>query len=483
MQYQTIFRVIGVLLMLFSVSMIPPFFIDAIYRDGAGNAFILGFFATFGTGFLMWNRFRKFYQHLKTRDGFVVVVLFWMVLSLFGALPLYIAHHPFDSFTNAMFEAVSGLTTTGATVYSGIEFLPHAIQFYRQELQFLGGMGIIVLAVAVLPMLGIGGMQLYRAETPGPMKDSKLTPRITETAKALWYIYLTLTLACALCYWLAGMNTFDAVSESFSTVSTGGFSTHDASFGFYHSKSIDLIACFFMFLGGVNFALHFLVLQRHKLVSYWEDIEFRTYYYIVFTTSFIAIVVLWWTQQYPTFSEAIVHGLFTVISLITTTGLSSTSLGHWPMALIMTIYLIAIIGACGGSTSGGVKVMRFILLCKQSMREMRRLVHPKAVYSIKFGRQTLPEHTVEAMWGFIAIFIAVFVIVLLLLLASGLDMPSALTADVATLANVGAGVGSVAHNFEHLTGFAKWVCIFAMLAGRLEIFTLLVLFTPAFWRR
>lgn len=483
MRYQTIFRIIGILLMMFSSSMLPPILMSIIYADGAGTAFILGFVVTFITGCLMWFRFRDFSQQLKTRDGFLIVVLFWSVLSIFGAIPLYIAHHPFNAFTNAMFEAVSGLTTTGASVYSKIDLLPHAIQFYRQELQFLGGMGIVVLAVAVLPMLGIGGMQLYRAETPGPMKDSKLTPRITQTAKALWYIYVTMTVACIMCYWFAGMNFFDAVCESFGTVSTGGFSIHDASLGFFNSPKINLIACFFMFISGINFALHFRMLQRHRLFSYWQDLEFRFYCYLLIIATTITIVTLWWLNTYPQTSTIFDHSLFSVISVITTSGLHTTTFNHWPIWLTVFLYFLALVGACGGSTSGGIKVMRFLLLCKQSMREMRRLIHPKGVFSIRFGIHSLPEHTVEAMWGFIAIFTASFVIVLLLLLAGGLQLDAAFSAAVASLGNLGIGFGSVTNGFEALSTFDKWVMIIAMLAGRLEIFTLLVLFTPAFWRK
>ena len=482
MQYSTIFRILGVLLMLFSISMLPPIFIANMYHDGGVLAFSYGFFLTAITGFLMWFRFRHDRNQLRTRDGFIIVVLFWTVLSLFGAVPLLIADHVHNSFTNSLFESVSGLTTTGASVLTGIDYLPHAIRFYRQELHFLGGMGLVVLAVAVLPMLGVGGMQLYRVETPGPMKDSKLTPRITETAKALWLIYVGLNVVCAVAYHLAGMSWFEAIGESFSTIATGGFSMHDISFAYYHSIPIDLVAVIFMILGGVNFTLHFVAFKRRSLRYYWRDIEFRVYMYIILLIFLICFTVIWLDGHFQQVSTAVVDTLFTVVSFATTTGLETTNYHPWPAMVAGLLMFVALIGACGGSTTGGIKLMRFILLAKQSMRELRRLVHPKAVYPLKYGRHTLPDSTVEAIWGFVAIYLALFVVSSLLLLLSGLDFKTALSASVAGLANAGAGFGGVAETFAHLSTFSKWVIIFDMLAGRLEVFTLLVLFTAMFWK-
>ncbi len=482
MQYKSILRIIGVLLMLFSISMLPPVGVSDIYHDGAGLAFVIAFSVTLLTGIILWLSFRDQNHHLTSRDGFMVVALFWLVLSLFGALPLIIAKHPHDSFTDAMFEAVSGLTTTGASVQTGLDFLPHAIRFYRQELQFLGGMGIIVLAVAVLPMLGVGGMQLYRAETPGPMKDSKLTPRITDTAKTLWYIYVGLTVLCCLAYWASGMNFFDAIGESFSTVSTGGFSMHDNSFGYYHNNLITIVAITFMFLGGVNFSLHFLSLKNISLKYYFADLELRWYISILLFTSIVTVTLLWLYHIYPNMEDAFFKGLFTVVSLSTTTGFVNAHFETWPSFVPILIMLMAMVGACGGSTSGGAKVMRCVLLAKQSTRELRRLVHPRAVVNIKFGRAILPENTINSMWAFIAIFITLGIVMTLALMATGMDLSTAFSSMVASLANCGAAIGSVTDTFKYISTPAKWIMIFGMFAGRLEVFTLLVLFTPTYWR-
>lgn len=482
MQYKTILRIIGILLMLFSMSMLPPVIVGEIYQDGASWAFLIAFSVTLLTGILLWLMFRNYNHHLTSRDGFMIVTLFWIVLSLFGALPLIIAKHPHDSFTDAMFEAVSGLTTTGASVQTGLAFLPHAIRFYRQELQFLGGMGIVVLAIAVLPMLGVGGMQLYRAETPGPMKDSKLTPRITDTAKTLWYIYVGLTAACCLAYWASGMDFFDALGESFGTVSTGGFSMHDNSFSYYHNNLIYGVAIIFMFLGGVNFSLHFLSLKNFSLKYYLADLEMRWYVAILAVTSIITVSILAFYHIYPSIIDAFFKGVFTVVSLATTTGFVNAHFETWPSFLPILIMLIAMIGACGGSTSGGAKVMRFVLLTKQSTRELRRLVHPRAIINIKFGRTALHENTINSMWAFIAIYISLGVLLTLALMATGLDLSTAFSSMVASLANAGAAIGSVTDTFKYIGTPAKWILIFGMIAGRLEVFTLLVLFTPMYWR-
>lgn len=468
--------------MMFSASMLPPVGVAWYFGDGGQTAFLWAFLFTLVTGFLVWLPVRQQRRELKTRDGFLVVVLFWTVLSLFGSLPFMMTHAPALNFTDAMFESVSGLTTTGTTVLAGIDTLPHAIRFYRQELQFLGGMGIIVLAVAILPMLGIGGMQLYRAETPGPMKDSKLTPRIAETAKALWFIYLGMTFLCALAYWSGGMTLFDAIGESFSTISTGGFSTHDQSFAFYQSTQIELIGVFFMICGSINFSLHFFALQRLSIRHYWKDEELRWFIYVLLIGALLCAAVLYQYQLYD-LKDASIKSLFNVVSLATTTGLTSAPFSEWPIFLPLLISVLGLIGGCASSTSGGVKIIRMLLMFKQGVREIRRLIHPKAVFTIKFGKRVLPEHVVQAIWGFIAMFIVLFVGLMLLLLATGVNLETAFGAVAACLSNAGAGIGDIASNFELLTNPAKWTLIFAMVAGRLEIFTLLILFLPSFWRR
>ena len=482
MQGAVVFRTLGVFLMLFSLSMLPPFAIALWYGDGAWKAFLAGFIATILTGFVAWLPYARQKIELKIRDGFIVVVLFWTVLSVFGALPLMLAEHPHLSLTDAVFEATSGLTTTGATVLDGIDYLPHAIKFYRQQLQFLGGMGIVVLAVAILPMLGVGGLQLYQAEVPGPAKDNKLTPRITQTAKALWYIYVGMTLVCMLCYWLAGMSLFDAIGESFSTISTGGFAMHDASFGFYNSEVINMVGAIFLILSGANFSLHFVTLQRKSLMHYWADDEFKTYLGVLFLATIITLVILLAGHVYSHSSAALGQTIFNVVSIFTTTGLTSAPVQSWPLFIPVMLMIGAMVGGCASSTTGGIKTMRMVLLYKQGMREIHRLIHPQAVIPIKFGNRTLSDQLMQVVWGFFAVYLTVFVFLILVLLAAGLDLQSAFGALVACLANVGVAIGDAANGFAGLNTTVKWTLVFAMIAGRLEIFTLLVLFTPAFWR-
>ena len=484
MQLGAIQRILGLLLMLFSTTMFPPALVSILYQDGFHLSFLLGFALTLITGLFMWFPARNNRRELRLRDGFVVVVMFWTVLGLFGALPFAIGAEPNLSISDAVFESISGLTTTGATVITGIDHLPHSLLYYRQQLQWLGGMGIIVLAVAILPMLGIGGMQLYRAETPGPMKDNKLTPRITETAKALWYIYLGLTITCMLAYWLAGMNFFDAIGHAFSTVAIGGFSTHDASMGYFqHKPLIEVIAIVFMFLSGINFALHFLAWRSKNIQTYLRDAEFRTYLTILALISLITVFYLHINATFDNFGRTMLHGVFQVVSIGTTTGFTTSNYAIWPGFLPVLLLFASFIGASAGSTGGGMKVIRFLLLLKQGMREITRLVHPNAVIPIKMGGKPLPENVINSVWGFFATYVAIFSIILLLLMVAGLDQVTAFSAVAATMNNLGPGLGDVALNYSTIPDFTKWVLCFAMLLGRLEIFTLLVLLTPAFWRK
>jgi trk system potassium uptake protein TrkH len=344
-------------------------------------------------------------------------------------------------------------------------------------------MGIIVLAVAVLPMLGIGGMQLYRAEAPGPVKDTKLTPRITETAKALWYIYLGLTVSCGAAYWLAGMNVFDAVSHAFSTVAIGGFSTHDASMGYFNNTGIEFIAIIFMLLSGVNFGLHFVAWRYKRLTPYLNDAEFKTYILVLFCASVVSIAYLHMTETFGSPGESIVEGLFQVVSIGTTTGFTTQEYHMWPGFLPVLLIYISFMGGCAGSTGGGIKVIRILLLFKQGVRELRRLVHPSAQFAVKFGNKPVPDNVIEAVWGFFAAYFAISTFMILLLMASGLNQDTAFSAVAACLNNLGPGLDEVGQNYASINDFAKWVLCLAMLLGRLEIFTLLVLFTPGFWRK
>jgi len=484
MQFRAILRIVGILVTIFSVTMIFPALIAAIYKDGGGLVFINSFAFCVTLGSIVWYQNRNYKKELKAKDGFLIVVLFWTVLGSVGALPFILSEQPDLSIAGAFFESFSGLTTTGATVIVGLDELPKALLFYRQFLQWLGGMGIIVLAVAVLPVLGIGGMQLYRAETPGPVKDSKMTPRIAETAKALWYIYLCLTVICAMAFWLAGMTIFDAISHSFSTIAIGGFSTHDSSMGHFDSPVINLITVVFLIIAGINFSLHFAAfsIKGFKPGSYFHDIELRAFLFVQLTLVAICFFILSAKGIYDSPEMALDKALFQAVSISTTAGFTTTSFQDWPLFLPVLLVFSSFIGGCAGSTGGGMKVVRIVLLYLQGMREMKRLVHPRAVYKIKLGKKVLPDRVIDAVWGFFSAYALVFVICMLALIATGMDELSAFSAVVATLNNLGPGLGQVAVHFGDVDDSAKWILVVAMLFGRLEVFTLLILFTPAFWR-
>lgn len=483
MQLAVIQRILGILLALFSLTMFPPLAISLFSSDGTTVPFMSAFALILSIGLILWFPVRKVNNELRLRDGFVVVVLFWVVLGISGSVPLILSDTPDLSITDAIFESISGLTTTGATIITGIDSLPLSILFYRQELQWLGGMGIIVLAVAILPMLGIGGMQLYRAETPGPVKDTKLTPRVTETAKALWYVYLSMTIACALAYWLAGMSLFDAVAHGFSTVSIGGFSTHDASMGYFNNGAIESVAIFFMFFSGINFSLHFMAWRHTNVKPYWYDAELRTYLSILLLICFICVSYHLMVSGYENIGKVIKDSLFQTVSIATTTGFTTTEYQSWPGFLPLLLLFSSFIGACAGSTGGGMKVIRIMLIFKQGMREMKRLIHPSAIFIIKVGNKPIPERIIEAVWGFFAAYIAIFVLLLMALMATDIDQVTAFSALAACINNLGPGLGDVSQHYGDINDTAKWILCFAMLLGRLEIFTLLVLFTPTFWRR
>ena len=482
MQFVVIQRITGLLLMIFSTTLLPPIAVSLIYNDSAYYSFFYAFVITLVAGLIFWVPVRKVKRDVRLRDGFVIVTLFWTSLTIVGSLPLAIAETPHLSIVDAFFESMSGLTTTGATILSGIDYLPESIRYYRQQLQWLGGMGIVVLAVAVMPMLGIGGMQLYRAETPGPIKDSKLTPRITETAKALWYIYLGLTVACALAYYLAGMDLFDAVGHSFSTIAIGGFSTHDQSIGYFNSAAINAIAIFFMLLAGINFALHFMAWRARNILIYFRDAEVRTYAVILLTVCLVSVISLLYLGTYDNWQDTLNHGLFQVVSVATTTGFTTTGFAWWPLFLPVLLITASFIGGCASSTAGGMKVIRILLLVKQGRREIMRLIHPEAIIPIKVGGKPTEDRVINAVWGFFSLYVLSFGILSLIMASTGVDLVTAFSAVAACLNNLGPGLGSVAQDYAGISDMGKWVLCFAMLMGRLELFTLLVLFTPSFWR-
>ncbi|MFT6464494.1 TrkH family potassium uptake protein [Halopseudomonas laoshanensis] len=482
MQFTQIQRILGILLMLFSTSMLPAVAVGFFYGEQAREAFIVAFLITMVAGLVIWLPARHQRNELRTRDGYLIVVLFWLVLGLFGAVPLYLLDMPDLSIADSVFESFSGLTTTGATVITGLDTLPRTLLYYRQQLQWFGGMGIIVLAVAILPMLGVGGMQLYRAEMPGPLKENKLTPRIAETAKVLWYIYAGLTLVCALAYWAAGMSLFDAIGHSFSTVAIGGFSTHDASIGHYDSSLIELICILFMLISGINFALHFLAWRFRSVKSYWQDPECRAYILIIAALFIICAVILIHFQYYDVWTS-IRYAAFQTVSIATTTGFGVTDFSAWPTVLPFLLLYASFIGACAGSTGGGMKVIRVLLLYKQGSRETKKLLHPHGVFPVKLGNKAVPDRVVEAVWGFCAVYVFAFAVLFLVLLGTGLDFVTAFSALTACINNLGPGLGEVSTHYGELSSTVKWILSFAMLLGRLEVFTLLVLFTPMFWRR
>ncbi|MEM6987800.1 MAG: TrkH family potassium uptake protein [Pseudomonadota bacterium] len=482
MQRDVIQRVLGYLLCLFSSTMLPPAIVAWVFKEDVISVFLWSGLVIFIVGTSLLVPVRRVNRPLRLRDGYVIVVLFWVVLSIAGALPFMMFAYPSMSLAQALFESFSGLTTTGATVIVGLDYLPKGVLFYRQELQWLGGMGIIVLAVAVLPMLGIGGMQLYQAETSGPHKDSKLTPRIAQTAKALWLIYLALTVACGLAYWLAGMSVFDAVGHAFSTVAIGGFSTHDDSIGFFNSATIESIAIVFMILAGVNFSLHFLAVRGRGFKPYLDDAEFIGYIYFLLGAATVAVIGLIISGQYAAL-DSLRHGVFHVISIATTTGFTTTDFYNWPGSIPFLLLCASFVGGCAGSTGGGMKVIRVLLLFRQGMRELNQLVHPRAKLVVKVGHKAIPPRVQEVVWGFFAAYVVVFVVFIAILLSAGIDHVTAFSAVAASMNNLGPGLNDVGANYAELGDFPLLVLSVAMLMGRLEIFTLLVLFTPAFWRR
>lgn len=482
MHYRAIIRILGLLIALFSVTMIPPAIVSLIYQDGSGLPFTMAFVLCVIGGMALWYPNRQEKQDLRAREGFLIVALFWSVLASVGAIPLILLEQPSMSVTDAFFESFSGLTTTGATVIEGIDFLPHSVQFYRQQLQWLGGMGIIVLAVAILPILGVGGMQLYRAETPGPVKDNKMTPRIADTAKHLWYIYLSITIACAGAYWLAGMNVFDAICHAFSTVAIGGFSNHDASLGYFNSPMVNVVCTVFLLIAALNFSLHYAAVSSRSLRGYFYDPEFKAFFIIQASLIGICFFVLTLSGYYTSAEQALDQAMIQAVSISTTAGFATTDFSVWPTFLPIMLIFSSFIGGCASSTGGGLKVVRVCLLFLQGKREVDRLIHPKAVYSVKFGDRAMPDRVVEAVWGFFSAYAVVFVVIMIGLIATGLDNLSAFTATAAMLNNLGPGLGSVAANYADVTDAGKWLLVVAMVFGRLEVFSLLVLFSPTFWR-
>lgn len=482
MQLSIVAKTLGLLLMVFSFAQVPPVLVDLIYSEGEYLTFVFSFILTVFGGLVLWWPFRAIKKSFRLREGVLIVVSFWIVLSLFGTLPFLITESISNlSFSNAFFESMSGLTTTGATVLSQLDELPKSILFYRQQLQWLGGMGIIVLAVAVLPLLGVGGMELYHAESSGIAKD-RLTPKLRNTAIALWKIYLSLTVLCALAYFFSGMSIFDAISHSFSTVAIGGFSTHDGSIGYFNSIPIEMIAMFFMFLAGINFSLHFVAWNNRSLVDYIKDSEFKTYAMVLLSASAIVVIALSLNSEYGSTSETIRHSLFQTISIATTTGFTSQNYSNWPAAIPVFLIMVSFIGACVGSTGGGIKVVRVLVMFRLGMKEIHKFIRPNAQVSIKLNKASINEKALVSVLGFFSLYAISFIFIMMLLMFAGLDQVTAYSATAATMNNLGPGLGEVAQNYGSLGETAKWILSFSMLIGRLEVLTIIAIFHRAFWR-
>lgn len=480
-QHKIIYRLVGFLFMAFSPILLMPIVVSLWYQDGMVWYFVISLIVQFSIGLLFWVPHRKQTHEIRRREGFLIVVVFWVLLSLLGASIFVFALKL--SYVDALFESVSGLTTTGATILSGLDDLAPSILFYRQELQWFGGMGLIMLAVAIMPMLGIGGMMLYRAETPGPMKEEKLTPRLMHSAKYLWMVYAGLTLICAFAFWLAGMTPFDAISHSLSTLSTGGFSTHDASLGYFDSASIDLIAIIFMLLGGINFSIHYLALHNRSLKYYFTNSEVRTFLMFVGFMIFFVALSLYLTNYEKSLFEEMKDAAFEVVSIVTSTGYGVSDFSKWPLFLPVLMMFISFVGGCGGSTAGGMKVMRITLLSKLGWREIIQLLHPKAIFPIKFGGRTVSQKTLQGVWGFFSIYALTFVILMLLMMmVSGHGQVTSFSAVATCMNNLGPGLGAVTQTFNALNDGGKIIAIIAMLLGRLEVVSVLVLLLPEFWR-
>jgi trk system potassium uptake protein TrkH len=480
----TVIHSLGLMLMVFSVSYLMPVVTSLIYNDGTTIDFLLAMVWTSAIGFLMWLLTRRYKGELSIRHGYLLVVAMWTAMPAVATLPLLLVIDHL-SFTDAYFETMSGITTTGATVLTGLDGLQPAINIWRHELQWLGGMGIIVLAVAILPLLGVGGRQLFKAETPGPMKDSALTPRITETARNLWLVYLGITIACILSLKVVGMNWLDAVCHAFATLSTGGFSTHDASIGYFNSPAIEFVLIVFMLLAAMNFATHFLAWRGKSLKLYWHDTEAVAMIALILASCLGIAIFLWWQGAYPSFWTALRHASFNLVSLATDSGFASVDFGQWPIFAPLWMLFLSCVAASSGSTGGGIKMVRTLILFKQAGREFIKLLHPAAINPMKIGGNVVPNNIVFAVLGFIFLYFMTVASLTFALLISGLDFISAFSAIIACINNAGPGLGVVgpAGNFGVLTDFQTWICTIAMLVGRLEIFTVLILFTPHFWRR
>lgn len=482
--FLSVVNLLGKIIAVFALTMLIPYGVAIWSDDGSSAIFSNSILITFLSGIFISLITIPYKKELQIRDGFLLVVLVWLLLPCFGMLPL-LSYFSELSIAKAYYEATSGLTATGGTVLTGLDTLPYSINLWRGEMVWLGGMGLIVLAVAILPMLGVGGRQLFKAEIPGPMKEAKLTPRIAETAKGLWLVYLVLTIVCLIAYKLAGMSWFDAVMHAFTTLGLGGFSSHDASYGYWDSPVIELVAMVFMLISGINYATHFLVWRSRSFSTYQQDPEIRPYIYIVLSSCFVLAVYLWMMGVYDEPIHALRYAAFNTISVATTTGYSNTDYSLWP--IFAPLWMLFLSGFCtsSGSTGGGIKMIRVRILYRQFFREMITIMHPQAISPVKLGRNVISNRIIFAVLVFLFVYLSSIILITLLLTLSGLDEITAFSAAVASINNLGPGLNQIgpATTYASLSDFQIWICSFSMLLGRLEFYTLLIVFTAAFWRK
>ena len=482
-----VLRVLGMLMVMFALSMLLPFAVSWFADDGIWRIYPWAIGITAAAGLSLWVGLDHFRRELQPRHGVILVTLVWVVLPLCAMLPLVLGlgHVGLSiSFTHAYFEAVSGLTTTGATVLTGLDALPVSINVWRTFLQWLGGMGILILAVAVLPLLGVGGAQLFRAEAAGPIKDTKLTPRMTETAKGLWGVYGVFSLACALAFWAAGMEPLDALMHMFATVSLGGLSSHDASFAYFDSPLIELIALVFMLLASCNFALYFVAMRKGRWDGFWRDPEMRATLAVLLGGGLIVALLLWAKGVYGPV-EALRYGIFHVVSVATTTGFTTVDYLSWPVFAPVLMLLLSGVATSAGSTGGGIKMVRMLILLKQARRELTRLVHPRAMQPVRLGNGVVDDRMIFSVLAFMLVYGATVITLSMVLLLTDLDPVTAFSAVLASVHCMGPGLGALgpSSNYAVLTDFQTWICTLAMLLGRLEILSFMALLSPAFWRR
>ncbi|WP_212645626.1 potassium transporter TrkG [Delftia sp. PE138] len=482
-----VLRVLGMLMVMFALSMLLPFAVSWFTDDGIWRIYPWAIGITAAAGLSLWIGLDHFRRELQPRHGVILVTLVWVVLPLCAMLPLVLGmgHVGLSiSFTHAYFEAVSGLTTTGATVLTGLDALPVSINVWRTFLQWLGGMGILILAVAILPLLGVGGAQLFRAEAAGPIKDTKLTPRVTETAKGLWGVYGLFSLACLLAFWAAGMSPLDALMHMFATVSLGGLSSHDTSFAYFDSPLIELTALVFMLLASCNFALYFVAMRKGRWDGFWRDPEMRATLAVLLGGGLIVALLLWAKGVYGPV-EALRYGLFHVVSVATTTGFTTVDYLTWPVFAPVLMLLMSGVATSAGSTGGGIKMVRMLILLKQARRELTRLAHPRALQPVRLGTGVVDNRMIFSVLAFMLVYGATVITLSMVLLLTDLDPVTAFSAVLASVHCMGPGLGAVgpSSNYAVLTEFQTWVCTLAMLLGRLEILSFMALLSPAFWRR